>query len=103
MQKTAGNLPHISTFSWSEGGFPPRLATLAGSRPSTDVGEWPSWGIRIMTNATLLDFSSTASLTPTQFLKIDFNPFKTEGILRKFQKVIQHTQKWKDFKNNGMT
>jgi hypothetical protein len=31
------------------------------------------------------------------------NPLKTEGILRKFQKVILLTQKWKDFKNNGTT
>jgi hypothetical protein len=30
-----------------------------------------------------------------------FNPLKTEGILRKFPKVIELTQKWKDFKNNG--
>jgi hypothetical protein len=28
------------------------------------------------------------------------NPLKTEGILRKFQKVIE---KWKDIKNNGTT
>jgi hypothetical protein len=29
------------------------------------------------------------------------NPLKTEGILRKFQKVILLTQKWEDSKNNG--
>jgi hypothetical protein len=27
------------------------------------------------------------------------NPLKTQGILRKFQKVIQLTQKWMDLKN----
>jgi hypothetical protein len=35
-----------------------------------------------------------------------FGPLKTEGILRKFQKVIhfvQLTQNWKDFKNNSTT
>jgi hypothetical protein len=32
-----------------------------------------------------------------------FNPLKTEGVLRKFQKVIELTQKWKDLKNNGTT
>jgi hypothetical protein len=28
---------------------------------------------------------------------------KTDGILRKFQKVIELAQKWKDFNNNGTT
>jgi hypothetical protein len=32
-----------------------------------------------------------------------FYPLKAEGILRKFQKVMQLSQKWKDLKNNGST
>jgi hypothetical protein len=33
-----------------------------------------------------------------------FQPFKDwRYILRKFQKLIKLTQKWKDFKNNGTT
>jgi hypothetical protein len=34
--------------------------------------------------------------------KIQLNP-RTEGSLRKLQKVMKRTQKWKDFENNGTT
>jgi predicted methyltransferase len=50
----------------------------------------------------ICDCNQKTTFVPEVLQQI-INPLKTEGILKTFQKVIELTQKWRDFKNNGTT
>jgi hypothetical protein len=47
-------------------------------------------------------FTNNNNKWPSSYIA-QYPTLRTEGILRKLQKVMQLTQKWKDFENNGTT
>jgi hypothetical protein len=60
-------------------------------------------GPEIRRNMALTSVNFPGTSEHSSLLHCRLSPSKTEGILRKFQKVIQLTQKWKDIENNGTT